>query len=1138
MTLLRHLLKLKQPNHLPYRPLLWGGLLFWLTSCRGPTVSGGIDTSQGIFMAIGGMILALILLALFYTIIYAEKRWRILRFLRLKSMLRYIPGMDQYMAQGMVLQRTARQVQTTGKMLGRYGEDFTSDGTAAGQGNNKKKSAKKPTMWGRAMAWWRGESAEEEEEAQGVAGQGQAGAGTGGNRGQNTAVAPLDQNGNPRVVIPTVTAEQPQNNEPSPISPYLPQIGRSPVPPEFTADLVSEGLADSELIGRRIDRYQIDSLLVERDTDRIYQAYDLKLARPVALKLFRADYLRDPARREAVLQDIRAAANLDHPNLVHIYDYGTAQDQLFLVSEFVNGSPINDYIDHLLEQKWHIALSHLLDIMVQATRALAQAHRYGIMHGGLTVRRILVAPQDEFQQKEGVLPLNIKVGSIGLASLYTKLDETTPDQWPYLSPELCRGEPVDIRSDIYALGVILYRLTVKKLPFTAPSLAEAQRQHLYDEPTPPSKLRPSYPLKLEEIILRAMAKNPAERYQNTNELADDLAAVTEMIHRKEGEGFILYAGEQVLHINVAGESPRTERLDHSPLFVGSGQDNDLILPGRGVNPYHLRLERSGELWHVIDLGSETGTFLEDAHLIPELPELWMPGQTVVVGPYFLSWEEVAETRRDEARTAVAGEQLVGISVLPMYLDVAPGQWGNLQISLVNQGLHVDHFHVEVGGIPPAWVQISNNNVHLLPGNQTFLLLTINPPNNSTARAGIHECEIRVHPVAYPEAVASVMIEVNILEAARLLTDLHPQQLKNQGTTRLAVENQGNLGLGYTVRGRNAADALEFVLPQTGLELTPGGTNELAVEVKPKTRPWFGTTEQYPFELIVEYPNGDTLIERGQLQVNPRIPIWLLSLLGFLTILLCAALLYGWTYWDSQNQRALAEALANATPIPPTRTPGPTREPVGARPPSTCQDIFAQNSEAVDGEYTLYLGGNPELPLTVYCDPSGATFIELISNNGTANFSTITVNGQSLTSQYQRIRIDPRTLIIDRTDRTHAQVIGALPERLSRVNPPDYGVAIGCSNLAEAEEDGSLMEGRANINLGGTGLALAEEVEFQLHGPHNSQTSQISVSSDRQVVNLQVQGRCGWIWPTGDLQLVYLLEPTEVVTPTVTIESGE
>ncbi|MCA9979564.1 MAG: protein kinase [Anaerolineales bacterium] len=1093
-------------------------LIVGLTACRGPSLSGGVDTSQGILMAIGGVILAILLMALFSAIIYAERRWQILRFLRLKSLLRQIPGMEKYFAQGMVLQRGARQVQGTGRLLKRYSRDFTGDtpnGKAGGQ------STKSESWWGRFKAWWRRDkAAEEQAEDDPALANGME---TNTRPGQTRAV-PLQNGGSPqsRIVVPVAEAEAgaESNDAATSPAPYLPQMGRVPVPAEFTVDLLSEGQEQSELIGRRIDRYQVDSLLVDRPIDRIYQAYDLKMARPVALKVFRPSYIGTEARQESLLQDIRAAANLDHPSLVHIYDYGTAQGQLFLVSEFVNGSPINEYIDHLHEQKWHVALSHLLRIMAEATRAMAQAHRHGIVHGGLTMRRILVAPQDDLQQEEGMLPLQVKVGSIGLSTLYTELAETEPGQWPYLSPEQCRGEVVDARSDIYALGVILYRLTVKRLPFAAESLAEARVQHLNEMPVPPSKLRPSYPLKLEEIILRAMAKDPAERYQRASELAEALMALSETVHRKGEEAYILYAGEQVLHINVAGEAPRMARLDRSPLFVGAEADNDLILPGRGVNPYHMRLERDGEQWRVVDLGSETGTFLEDAHLIPELPELWLPGQTVVVGPYFLSWEEVLETRRDEVRTAVDGAQLVGISVLPMYLEVAPGEWGNLQISLVNQGLHVDHFHVEIGGLPPEWVQISNNNVHLLPGNQTYLLLTVNPPNNSTARAGLHECEVRVHPVAYPEAVASAKIEVYVQESAQLLTDLHPQELTNEGVANLTVENGGNLSLDYTVQGRNAADALLFEWPTADekLSLVSGGTNVLPIRVKPKTRPWFGTSQQHPFEIAVSYPNGETHIERGQLQVNPRIPIWLLSLLGFLTILLCAALLYGVSYVDSQNQRAAAAAVANATAVPPTSTPGPTATAVAPSAPRTCADIFAQNSENVPGDYTLYVNGNVELPLAVYCAEGGGTYLNLLSNGGTANYATTIINGEERTVQYERVRIDPRSLTIDRTDRTFALVTGAFPTDAGALNDPDYGVAMGCSRTAVG-----MAEGRANINLTGTGLALADTVEFQLYGPYDAEVSQVDVSPDGLVVDLQVLGRCGWIWPTGDLQLVYLLD---------------
>lgn len=1057
-----------------------------LVGCRGPSLTGGFDTSQVFLWVVFGLIAALVLMGLFYAIVYAERRWRIVRLLRLKSLLRRIPGMEKYFAQGMVLQRGGRQAASTWRLLKRYSSDFTVDeqvngGTGERMGKEKGKSVGMKDGGGR----------------------------DGVREGDDLAGA----KGGVAVVLPAVAVAEGGTTA---VAPYPPQVGRAPVPAEFMVDLTADTNEMGDLAGRRIDRYQVDSLLVEGQMSRIYQAYDLKMARPVALKVFRPEVVADETRRDSLLQDIRAGAMLSHPHLVHIYDYGMAQNQLFLVSEFVNGSPINEYIDHLHEQKWHIALSHLLQMMVEACRALGQAHQLGIVHGGLLMRRILVEPQAVSVQEGEALPLTVKLGNIGLTSLYGGLDGVGAERWGYLSPEQCRGEVGDARSDVYALGVILYRLTVKRLPFAAESLAEARVQHEHELPVPPSKLRPGYPLKLEEVILRALAKAPEERFADANALANALAEVSEMVQRQGEEAYVLYAGEQVLRVSVAGEPPRTERLDRSPLFVGAGGDNDVILPGRGVSEYHMRLERSGEGWQVIDLGSETGTFLEDASLIPELPEVWAAGQTVVVGPYFLSWEEVAETRRDEVRTA-EGEQLVGVGVLPMMLEVAPGEWGSLQISLMNQGLHVDHFHVEVGGLPPEWVQISNNNVQLLPGNQTYLLLTISPPNSSAARAGLHECEVRVHPVAYPEAVASVMVEVWVKEAARLFSDLHPVQLTNSGVTTLGVENGGNLAVAYAVRGRDAGDALLFELPEGGLGLVPGAKNELAVTVKPKKRPWFGTSQQFPFELLVTNPQGETRIERGQLQVNPRIPIWLMSLLGLLGILLCAALLYGTTYVDSQNQQATAVAIANETAIPATPTRGPTRTAVVSAPRS-CADLFLQSSEDVAGVYTIYLNGDVNLPLDVYCDVGGGTYLELIGNGGSANFSTTVIDGEALTTQYERVRLDVRTLTIDRTDRTFAVVSGALPEDMVRLNAPDFGVAMGCS-----VEGTAVAEGQANINLTGTNLALAETVSFGLHGPYDVEVSQIIVADGRQVVDLQVRGQCGWIWPEGILQLVYIGE---------------
>lgn len=1107
-----------------------------------PTAGGG----GGILLAAGGCLLALLALGLFFLVMYAESRWRVLRLFQVGTILRRVPFLNRYLGQGIAMEQQAVRLQQSGTMVQRYAGDFKQAET----GHTPDSVRSYQSFWDRL----RGKPAKKESQ---TSSGGPAPAGTSPTTSSSGSLAPAGTTNQPLPSSPLLGQSPVQTtasagSQPTPADgqpqtadgPFQPTPSRMPVSPEFRLDLATASAAtEINVIGRRIDRYQVDSLLAEGHLSIGYQAYDLKMARPVYLKVIRPEFLPSAHVQEKLLEQIRAAALLDHPHLVQCYDYGVEQGHLFIVSEFVNGIPLDAYMAHLAKQNRPVGLTQILLVAAQIAQALSQIHRRGLVHGRLKPGHVLVEPQNSETNANRANPLRAELSDIGLLPIYDLLT-ATPDFFPYLAPEQWQNQPTDKRSDIYALGALLYYLTTERLPFPANSPQEAAQKHLNDWPPAPSQIRPGLPLAVERLIFKAMAKSPAERYQTAEAMAEELGLLARTLNDDLG-GRPLYAGETILHVQSAGNDPRLIVMEHPTLFVGSASDNDIVLAGWGVADHHLRLERRGSTWRVIDLGSETGSFLEGARLLPEVAETWAAGQVLVIGSSFLSWEKVLETHRPNLPQTTEGPagQFVGITLLPTRLTVEPGQRADMQIAIVNQGVHVDHFRLEMGGIPAGWIHISNNNLQLLPGNQGYLLLTVAPPRDSTAKAGMHDCHIVVTPVSYPAHAAKVSTELEILPFVSMAADLHPEQIRNKGVCQFTLNNQGNVTTQCLISGRDPAEEIIFDGQATKaasdgateaesngfsrlVEVPAGASLATPIPLAPKKRPWLGSSRQLPFELVAQplntpQPHPD-LARRGQLNVQPRIPLWLLILLALLLAFCLIAAVFAAIYLDSRNRQAETEALANQTP-PPTQ-PVQEVQPFVPPQPQSCADLYGQTTTPFfEGEYTVFAGGDPDKPFSVYCTNTDGTpkdYLSLVNVGELYNYSVIAHEGQQLVVHYTKVRINPYTLELDKSDRAFATAVGEVPENIpSEINDPDFGVAVGCGNDLQ-----NLTFAQANIDLTGTAFVLDESALFGLFG-FDAVGEGAIISPDRRVVTMNVSGRCGWVWPYRGLRLRYVGLPS-------------
>jgi eukaryotic-like serine/threonine-protein kinase len=272
---------------------------------------------------------------------------------------------------------------------------------------------------------------------------------------------------------------------------------------------VSDSLIDTLFDGR----YRIVRKLGAGGMADVYLAEDQELGRRVAIKILNGRHANDDQFIERFRREAKNAAALNHPNIVSIYDRGEAEDTYYIAMEYLDGRTLKELIVGHGQAPVRVAVEYARQIL----SALRFAHRHGIVHRDIKPHNVLV-------DREG----RVKVTDFGIARAGTsQMTETGSivGTAQYLSPEQARGGEVDQRSDLYSLGVVLYELLTGKTPFEGDTPVEIAMKHLSNTPQTPSELRPDIPPELDMVIMRALAKDPDERYQSADEMEGDLDRV-------------------------------------------------------------------------------------------------------------------------------------------------------------------------------------------------------------------------------------------------------------------------------------------------------------------------------------------------------------------------------------------------------------------------------------------------------------------------------------------------------------------------------------------------------------------------------------------------------------------------------------
>jgi len=260
-------------------------------------------------------------------------------------------------------------------------------------------------------------------------------------------------------------------------------------------------------------RYRVTERIGTGGMADVYKAIDETLGRTVAVKVMHARYADDPDFVQRFRHEASAAANLSHPGIVNIYDYGVEAGTYYIVMEFVRGTDLKQVV----KQRGALDPIKVAEYGAQACAALTVAHGYGIIHRDIKPQNIVLTPDGA-----------IKVMDFGIARAVDSDSTQTGSVLgtaQYVSPEQAQGKKLGPESDLYSLGVVLYELATGRLPFEGETPVSVALRHVNDVAAPPRSVNPDIPPALEAVILRAMEKDPTKRYRSADDMRDDLLRV-------------------------------------------------------------------------------------------------------------------------------------------------------------------------------------------------------------------------------------------------------------------------------------------------------------------------------------------------------------------------------------------------------------------------------------------------------------------------------------------------------------------------------------------------------------------------------------------------------------------------------------
>ncbi|MBO5183297.1 MAG: Stk1 family PASTA domain-containing Ser/Thr kinase [Bacilli bacterium] len=319
--------------------------------------------------------------------------------------------------------------------------------------------------------------------------------------------------------------------------------------------------------GQKInDRYEIIKSIGEGGMANVYLAYDTILERNVAVKVLRGDLADDDKFVRRFQREALSASSLSHPNIVEMYDVGEDNGNFYIVMEYIDGKTLKQ----LIKRRGHLTVTEAIDIMLQLTDGLIAAHDSYIIHRDIKPQNIMIL-------EDGM----VKITDFGIAMAINAADLTQTNSVMgsvhYLPPEQAAGKGSTIKSDIYSLGILFYEMLAGTMPFRGETAVEIALKHIKDPMPSIRKINSKVPQSVENIILKATAKNPKNRYNNARELHDDLTTALSPDRENEKRFIFKYAEDDLDETKVLDTLKDELKIKDNKLIEEKPEVKDITL---------------------------------------------------------------------------------------------------------------------------------------------------------------------------------------------------------------------------------------------------------------------------------------------------------------------------------------------------------------------------------------------------------------------------------------------------------------------------------------------------------------------------------------------------------------------------------
>jgi serine/threonine protein kinase len=675
----------------------------------------------------------------------------------------------------------------------------------------------------------------------------------------------------------------------------------------------------TDLIGSVIAHYRLDSLLGDGGMGSVYRAYDLNLDRSVAIKLMHAHFARRSEFRSRLTQEAKAAANLDHPSIVGIYEFGQSNGDLYLAMEYIGGGSLRAHLGHLQTEGRYLPYLQSMQIGAQISDALDFSHGKGVIHRDVKPSNIMLKRLDRSDESGG-FAFRAVLTDFGLVKLLegdsltqTGMTMGTPT---YMSPEQCEGLPLDGRSDIYSLGVVIYELVTNRLPFEFKSLSEAMAAHMRGQkPIPARQIRGDLPDYLDDLLNKALAKDPDDRFGSGQEMAEALRASrsgfssspTQVFESSEAplatsmEQDVPDSGYR-LRIEAPGQASSIAQMNQVVINIGRNPDNDIVLPTEGVSRRHAQFKWTSTGWIIHDLGGINGTKLDGSRLRSGEADVYQAGSTIEIGPYKLVLE-FPEADVSPVAAGLLASQAVEpgdelqvdtnqIRVpLELYLakdtiSIDAGRETEIALEVVNRGDEDDRVSPRIHGLPTSWVTQPEIFIHVPAGETVSIPLVIHPPQHTESRAGRQRFRIELVSQRYSgmEPAISATLIIRAFESFEMT--MEPRRIRLAGNIRVTLRNTGNAKNDFSVVGRNPAGKITIRGERGRITLEPGQTATVDLRLEERRRSIFGSRETTDFVIEVKTASGAHQSFRGKATTRPLLPTGVVYALALFLVFVC------------------------------------------------------------------------------------------------------------------------------------------------------------------------------------------------------------------------------------------------------------